>query len=458
MTKRVLTLLVISLFFLLMGLTVLYFYVNRQPFKKNSILNFIPGETLLIVRIKETSKTTNQFFFNTIARDCFELNELKTAWNTIDSITSRNYKTSEILSKNTSYICIDSSLNYLVLIDLDKKANEHFIDQFLANSTPQRKMKKFEGGYKAFYPSEDQPIYYLVVNNVFGISNNQHLIQESFRNHQIENADVHLLNWDQQSTANLTFYGKTGAEKKVMGKWIGDLPMWDGWLDKLAVSFWLDVSFDSDKLSLNGELNYDSLNKEIRKFTTKNSNNNYFFSSSDTLEYINKYYHFSMLDSTKKEQSVSFVYHHFIDSLGLPVELFISNSPMAALLFQTAIHDSTVQIIPMADETISQIAAMDQRVATIISPLIPFKEDTGKVLGTIFNNYLFLSTSTESILLYAKNYPSSSFIKNKLEAGVFIFSSEQVYKSHPYLVEYKYQWLKGNRVLIDSKICRKTAK
>ena len=457
MIKKVLIGLIIVLSFILIGLLILYFYSNNNTNKKNSILIFVPSQTELILRIKETSKTANAFMSNPIVSDCLNFEELKKYWSTIDSITSRNYKTAEILLNNTSYICIDSSFNYLILVDLNNRANEHFIDQFLANSTSPRKIEKFKEGHKAFYLKKDQPIYYFVKQNVFGVSKNSDYLKQSLENSITEKVDSLINSWNNQTSASLSVWGLKGTETKVLNTFMKGDSIFGGWLDKFSNSFWFNIFLEDKKISFQGELLYDSLNTEIQKFGNSKNENDYLLYQSDTVTYKNAYYNFFMSDSLQKMQSVSFVHHHFKDTAGTNIDLLVSNSPLTLQFYKSAIYDTSVQLIPMADAYIKEIAVMNRQIVSQLTPLVPLQMDSVKLFVTIYHDYLFIATSTEILLNHASSYPNSNFMKKEIGNKTFLFSNYQIQFKQFYQVQYKYQWEKKNKISFSSEI-KKTLK
>ncbi len=454
MTKKILTGLVVALFFILMGLLVLYFYLNSRVNKQNSILIFVPPQTEFVLRIKETSKTTNSFLNNPVVKEFLNFEELRKYWSLIDSITSRNYKTAEILRSNTSYLCIDSSLNFLILVDLDKRTNEHFIDQFLATATDGRKIEKFKEGYKAFYTKKNEPVYYFVKQNIFAVSKSAVFLTQSLSYSISEKVNNELGVWDTRMKANLAVWGKSGFEKKILNRFTGENPIFGGWLDKLSNTFWFDISMDNKKINFHGELEFDSLNPEIRRFARSTEDNKCLFFQSNSTGYKNESYQFLIQDSLGKLSAAPFMYYYFKDTLDQPVELVVSNNRIAVYLFQRASLDTSVQLIPMADDLITQIAAMGRDLVNKIIPLIPFEQDTGKLFITSYNNYLFIATSTEVLLNHASSYPSALFIKKTLEKRIFL-SCNHSWLQKNQVLDYNYQWEKGSRISFTSQITPK---
>jgi hypothetical protein len=450
-TKKILTVLVLALFVVLAGLAGLYFYIHTSVNKKNSVLSFIPPQTEFILRIKKTSVTSNRFINHQIVNDCYHFSEIRKYWTVIDSITSRNYKTSEILLKNTSYICMDSSSHYLILVDLDKKTNEHFIDQFLSASTSLKKIERFKEGYKAFYPMPDEPIYYFVKNNVFGLSKNAEYLKAAIINGAEEKVDEKIGSWDRTSSSDLSAWGKKGAEARVLRPLMVDGLLFGNWLDKLSDSFWFDIWVEEDKMTFKGTLEFDSLNTEAIKFTNNDIEYVSFFKS-DTGVFQNKFYSYGVNDSLGTQQPLSFMYYTFTDTSGMQVQLLVSGNAIAADLFRGAMRDTSVQLITMADEKITEIAVMNREVVSKIWPFIPFDPGTGKIFGTIFNDYVFFTNSTEAMLSQAPHYPSGDFMKRKLDPADIIFSSEQIKLNRLYSVEYNYKKGKSRTISFTSTI------
>lgn len=451
MIRKILVVSIAALCCLLIGLLVIFFYINVSINKKNSILSFIPAETQFILRVKETSATTNNFFSNKIVKDIFNFNEVGSTWLLIDSITSRNYKTSEVLLKNTSYLCIDSLGKYLILIDLNQKTNEHFIDQFLVNSTSLRKIEKYKEGYKAFYPTADKPVFYFVKQNVFAISPDSKLILSSLQHGQTEKSEKKIAEWDTQTQSKLAIWSLNGTYQKIFKEFGAENFMTD-LNPSCIVSTSMDLVPDESGLQVKAVLNIDTSNAELSVFNPNSKEQSTYFYEADSGIWSNRFYSLQTRDSINKFQPISFVYSAFLDSASIPSFLLVSQSPIALSQFQMVSQDTSVQMISMADDNIKQIAVFDHRMFKKILPLVPFNMDTAKLFATIRNGYLFIGNSTETILTYASVYPGKNFIKKKLEASVIIFHSAIKVASGPYVLEYNYQFTSKSTISFTSEI------
>jgi len=449
--KKILVGSIAALCCLLIGLLVLFFYLNISVNKKNSILSYIPTETQFILRIQQTSKTTNSFFSNQIITDCFDFGKIITIWNSIDSVTSRNYKTSEVLLKNTSYICIDSSGQYLILVDLNKKANEHFIDQFLVNSTSLRKIEKFKEGYKAFYPEENKPLYYFVKNNVFAVSSDAQLILSSLQHGQTEKSEVKISEWDKNSQSDITFWGLDGSEQKILKPFGADLLI--GSLNaRIILSTYTEVDLEKLKLTFKGTIAVDTETSELSIFYSQSKETNNYFYQADSGIWENRFYSLQLKDSIGNFQPLSFVYSSFLDSGGVFNSLLVTESAIALSNFQIKSLDSSVQIIQMADDNIKQIAVFDVEFCKNILPVIPFNNDSSKLFATIYKGKLFIANSTETILKQATIYPGKNFAKKKLEAFVINYFQSSRISSRLYRTEYTCRLVARNTISFTSEV------
>jgi len=314
MTKKILIVLVVSLFFVLVGLLVVYLYVNKPETRQNSALTFIPPSTQLIIRIKKTSSTTTEFLQNQMVMESFNISEIMLHWKAIDSITSRNYKTAELMQKNASYLCVDTAGDFLILMDISKRANEHFIDQFLATSTSKRKIDKFKEGYKAFYPRESKPLYYFVRGNVFGIAQSPDLIIQSLQNHQASIVDSSVQSWDEKSVSDISVWGKHFSDSQILANYKTSWDPFGGWLDSLTLNFWFDVDCNNGKIKISGIGNVDTSSIFIKKFAHQETTNDIKFFKSDTGYYNNMFFSLTMLDSLGVPQQLTFVHHYFFDT------------------------------------------------------------------------------------------------------------------------------------------------
>lgn len=452
MIKKILVVSIAALCCLLIGLVVLFFYVNISVNKKNSILSYIPSHTQFILRIKKTSETNNNFFSNQIVSDFFDLVELKSAWLSIDSITSRNYTTSEVLLKNTSYICIDSANQYLILVDLNTKTNEHFIDQFLVNSTSLRKIEKYKEGYKAFFPQEDKPIYYFVKQNVFAVSSSKDFIHASIVHGEMEKPEDVFFQWNQQSQASLSFWSTKGTETKFI-KGPGSIIFVTDWHSKLIISNSAEINFDESSIRINSTLLLDTSESKFSMFSSQAIESVGYFYQSDSGTWENEFYQLQIKDSLQNFQQASFTYSEFIDSGNVQMALLNSRSSVLITAFQTLLKDTSVQIIPMADDHIQQIAVFDLPLFKKIIPLVPFKSDTAKLFANIHNGVLFIANSTEAILSHAADFPTDHFIKKKLDGVPVRYNSAMIkIKQSSYFIQYSYRFVTPNTISFTSQI------
>jgi hypothetical protein len=424
-TKKVLVFLIAVLFLGFTGLWVLYFYTHTSSNKKNSILTFIPPESAFIIRVSETSENTNRFFTNPVVKKCFRLEQVNAYWNVIDSITSRNYKTADVLSKNTSYICFDSTRHFLILTDLGKKTNDHFIDQFLANSTSHRKIEKFKEGYKAFYPEPDKPIYYFIKHNVFALSPDPNFLLSSLNNTMAERTDSLITWWNDQSDAQMSVWGRSGTESSMIDSFIHVDLLFNGWIDRLSRYYFLDIKLSEDQLEFTGQLAFDSLKMASYQLKPTDQKITMLEYKADTTTVNNQVFSSAATDSLGKVTNMVYTYHQIKDSANNNAQLLISNSQLVKYLFKKALKDTSVQVISMADERISQIAVMSWKTAYKVLPIIPVSPDTGKLFATMYLDYLLVSNHTTTLLQIAPLISGSGFIKNTLEKGTVLAGNKQ---------------------------------
>jgi hypothetical protein len=433
-TKRILVGLIAALFFLLIGLIALLNF-NKLPNKKDeAILSFIPPQTEFILRLRNSSKMANTFFSNPAVNDCFNFSELTTYWNQIDSLTSKNYKTADVLANNTSFICVDSLLNTLILVDINAKTNEHFIDQFIANSGASRKIERFDKGYKAFKTASGRPYYYFVKQSVFGISADEQFLINSMMGHPQTLMDIEIANWHIQTSHKISGWGKAGSSKVVLNQFDPENYILHNWIDSLASSFSFDIDLSDKMFKITGTLILDSLRQFPNLLGEREDVNQMYTINSDTSEFVNLYHSFSFKDSTGKAMPCNFVYYSFTDTSLANAQLLVTESPVSMHLFNTIKSDTSSQSIEMADDKIKQITVFNQDLLCRVLPVMPFNQANGKLFGTIFNGQLFITNSTEAMLRFAPDYPSNYFVKRKLEKGCIIAYRGLVIRNRRYSV------------------------
>lgn len=435
MTKRILVGLIVALFFLLIGLIALLNF-NKLPNKKDeAILSFIPPQTEFILRLRNSSKTANTFFSNPAVNDCFNFSELTTYWNQIDSLTSKNYKTADVLANNTSFICIDSLMNTLILVDINAKTNEHFIDQFIANSGASRKIERFDKGCKSFKTSSGKPYFYFVKQNVFGISGDEQFLINSMMGHPQTLIDIEIADWHSQTSHKISGWGKASSSKVVLNHFDPQNYILHNWIDSLASSFSFDIDLSDKMFKITGTIILASLRQIPNLLGEREDVNQIYTIDSDTSEFINVYHSFSFKDSTGKLMPSNFVYYSFSDTSLANAQFLVTESPVSMQLFNSIKSDTSSQLIEMADDKIKQITVFNQDLLSRVLPVIPFNQATGKLFGTIFNGQLFITNSTEAMLRFAPDYPSNYFIKRKLEKGCLIAYNAIVRPNNRYSVK-----------------------
>lgn len=435
MTKRILVGLILALFFLLIGLIALLNF-NKLPNKKDeAILSFIPPQTEFILRLRNSSKTANTFFSNPAVNDCFNFSELTTYWNQIDSLTSKNYKTADVLANNTSFICIDSLMNTLILVDINAKTNEHFIDQFIANSGASRKIERFDKGCKSFKTSSGKPYFYFVKQNVFGISGDEQFLINSMMGHPQTLIDIEIADWHSQTSHKISGWGKASSSKVVLNHFDPQNYILHNWIDSLASSFSFDIDLSDKMFKITGTIILASLRQIPNLLGEREDVNQIYTIDSDTSEFINVYHSFSFKDSTGKLMPSNFVYYSFSDTSLANAQFLVTESPVSMQLFNSIKSDTSSQLIEMADDKIKQITVFNQDLLSRVLPVIPFNQATGKLFGTIFNGQLFITNSTEAMLRFAPDYPSNYFIKRKLEKGCLIAYNAIVRPNNRYSVK-----------------------
>lgn len=435
MTKRIIVGLIAALFFLLIGLIALLNF-NKLPNKKDeAILSFIPPQTEFILRLRNSSKMANTFFSNPAVNDCFNFSELTTYWNQIDSLTSKNYKTADVLANNTSFICVDSLLNTLILVDINAKTNEHFIDQFIANSGASRKIERFDKGYKAFKTASGRPYYYFVKQSVFGISADEQFLINSMMGHPQTLMDIEIANWHIQTSHKISGWGKAGSSQIVLNHFDPQNYIMHNWIDSLASSFSFDIDLSDKMFKISGTIILDSLRQFPDLLGGRENVNQIYTMISDTSEFVNLYHSFSYKDSTGKAMPCNFVYYSFTDTSLVNTQLLVTESTVSMHLFNSIKSDTSSQLIEMADDKISQITVFDADLIPHIFPFTPFSQTAGKLFGAIFNGQLFIANSTEAMLAYASEYPSSKFVKRKLQNGCVIAYNGVVGNDRKYSVK-----------------------
>jgi hypothetical protein len=416
--KKVLVFLTATLFLIFVGLLVIYFYSHKSVNKENDIVNFIPPQTEFVIRIKETAKNTNAFFADPIVTKCFDFDRIRSYWTIVDSVTSRNYKTADIITKNTTYICIDST-RLLMLVDINKKTNDHFIDQFLSNSTNHRKIEKFKEGYKAFFPREGQPMYYFIKHNVMGLSENPDYLMSSLTNADAERTDSLIMDWNSRSNAAISMWGRAGTEASVLDSFISAEFFFNGWIDKLATHYFLEVNMDKDRVEFKGEMTIDSTRIKPYRLLASSAKQDV-LSLKDSADVVNYVFSSVSTDSLGKENSFIYTYHQFKDSANNNAQLLISNSIVAKYLFAQVLKDTSVQLIAMHDEQISNIAVMGWETASRMLPIIPITPDTGKLFIALYNDYFLVSNHTLTVLQAVPLINQSTFVKKPFEKGAVL--------------------------------------
>lgn len=418
MAKKVLVFLTATLFLIFVGLLVIYFYSHKSVNKENDIVNFIPPQTEFVIRIKETSQKTKEFFAHPVITKCFDLTRILSYWTVVDSVTSRNYKTAELLEKNITYICQDST-SLLILIELNKKTNSHFIDQFLSNSTNHRKIEKFKEGYKAFFPQEGKPMYYFIKYNVMGLSENPEYLMSALTNADSEQTDSLIMDWNSKSNGAISMWGRTGTEASVLDSFISPGFFFNGWIDKLSTHYFLDVNMSKDRVEFKGEMKVDSMKVNPYGLVASTARQDVLLLN-DSAAAVNYTFSSFSKDSLGQENSFIYTYHQFKDSANNNAQLLVSNSTVVKYLFAQALEDTSVQLIPMADEQISKIAVMSWKAASGMLPVIPITPDTGQLFIALYNDYFLVSNNTLTILQAVPLINQSTFVKNSLEKGSFL--------------------------------------
>lgn len=428
MAKKVLVFLSVVLFLTFVGLWVLYFYSHKQTNKKNSIISFIPSQTEFVLKIQNTSKTTNEFFLHPLVQHCFNLKLVAPIWNSVDSITSRNYKTAEVLSNNTSYICIDSLQNVLVLVDLNKKANDHFIDQFLSTSTSNGKIERFKEGYKAFYPSQKSPMYYFVKQDVFAVSYNQQFLLNSLKNINNSKPDSVLLDWDARFTSSISIWGKGKTESSVLDSFIDKTIFFNGWLSQMTNAYSLEIKWENGKLEFVGECILDSNGLKKNHLSEASSKQSLYLMDNDTDVVVNLYSVLS-IDSLGKKNNFTYSYQQFKDSANNRTFLLMADYSKVQHLFKDILKDSLTQQISMADDKITEISVVPMHLVKKILPFIPESDDTTHLFCANYNEIFLAADQTTTVLGVPDALQQKLIVKKTLEKGLILQGEKTFFAS-----------------------------
>jgi len=422
--KKILVFLSAVFFLVFVGLWVLYFYSYTKTNKENSIISFIPSQTEFVLKVQNTSTTTNEFLIHPLVKQCFNFKTITPIWNVIDSVTSRNYKTAEVLSENSTYLCIDSMGNTLVLIDLNKKTNNHFIDQFLATSTSNRKIERFKEGYKAFYPTEKSPMFYFVKQNVFGVSYNQQYVLNSLQKVDNNNPDSSLVNWDTKYTSNISVWGKGHTESSVLDSIITNTLLFNGWLSQLTKYYMFDVKWEKEKLIFSGECIADSFKLNQLSLSASNAQTSV-YALANNPHSLSTIYHVSSTDSLNNSINFVYSYQQFKDSANINTHLFVADYKVIEHLYKKSLADTLTQLIPMADDKITEVAIMPISLVKNILPAMPIVNDTIHLFCANYKGLFFVADQTTTLLNATQMIDNGFIIKKSLEKG-FILQGERL--------------------------------
>lgn len=417
MTKKVLIAISSTLVFILLGLVALYIYTHKNTHRHSETVEFIPGNSCVVVRVKQTSSTLQSLFSDSLALQLLHLEEVKQVWNTIDSVTSRNYKTAEILASNTSYICLDSALQYLILVDLNKRTNEHFIDQFLVNSSPVRKITRFKEGYKCFYTSANHPLYYFVRNNIFGISSSSAYLMQAIQSEELhEKKDTFLLQWEQESDSRLSLWFKKGHGNLCKQYFPGN-PHFTGWMDTLALMGWMDVTIKKNMFELEGEWRIDTLSPAFKGLHARGAGFSY--SELDSLPDHLTIFSAGVKDSSGKLQVLPVICHSLPDSNGINKLLITIPVDQPENYITQWMKDSLTQVVVMADPGIGKLLVVDKSSLNMLSNhgfyMLPQKVFVwSSAAGLFMTDDIWLITEV------ASRYETLTSNKTKAPAGTLV--------------------------------------
>jgi len=449
-TRRILVFLTAVLFFILTGLLVLFFYLRYSGTYHSQAIKYVPQETSFILRLKKTSQNLNAVFSNEIITDNFQMDEISHVWKTIDSLTSRNYKTNEILNSTTSYFCIDSIGRLLVLIEMPAHTSEHFIDQFLVNSTSQKKLEKFKDGYKLVIAGK-KPLYYFLNHDVFGISYEKDLVESSLKIKD-RPANPEWTTWNTTNKNDITVWMRSRISSSGWFTSLVPLALLGNGLDSLGGSGDLNIEISKHVLTIEGDFYTDSLSSFSDNFYLGKSGPNYWPELPDSAIWENQYFSFQVSDTSGTMQPLQIFYTGFQDSSEY-VELLISESAFASSILTRASVDSSVQVVPMADASIGKVVVLNGGLLKKLIPTLPFQSDTGSFFAGEVKGAVFFTRSMESILSFATIYPQERFKKNNLAENTGISSTRKIrLGAKLYLVSLQYRFTDKNKFHLTSEI------
>lgn len=435
MTRRVLIILIICLLIVLSGLIALLIHFSKNSTTNSNLLQFVTPEMVAIVKVDKPSKTLKGLFSNEIFMDWTALNDLKYTWNLIDSVSSRNYKTADILSSASSLICLDSMGNYLLLCDLQKKANEHFIDQFLSHNSFSGKIYRLNNGTKLFQLNDHDTLYYCIKYNVLGFSpSNDFIIKSMMNNSPL--LDSNVLYWQLHSKSQVSVfvrnpaffhYGNLNLLTNIPGP--GEFCSW----------YWFDVTHNSKSVFISGELKNDTTNSNWQKWYNQDLKSTVYFDPVDTSITGSGYFQFIIADSNSVSQPGAFHYFEFADSNGTLLKMMISDSKLLTYKYQKLRQDTSTQIIPMSNQNIQEVLAVSTHNAEDIMPYNPFPKDSTKLLISMIHRYAVISSAMEAIIHFEGNFPFKSAKQRRSKSRNWMYIRQLISVPHKYwlTVEYK---------------------
>lgn len=435
MTKKVLVILIVSLFFVLIGMVALYFQYTQSDKPASDLLLYIPEHSVTIVSIDNVSGSLNNFFNNELINQSFRIEGLKETWQVLDSISSRNYKTADILSSGTAFICADSVGDFLVLTDIQNKANAHFIDQFLAHNSSQQRIGKYKNGLKSFQTQDNDTMYYFLKDDVFAVSSSSWLALRSL-NQPSYSPDSNLYRWQQKSQTTISVYVRR-TEQELMRLLCRD-NRWFTLTESVSASYWFDIITTPGDFKLRGELKLDSSKVRKEQWNLSPFSNPTFYDFNDTFVLASGYFQFNLPDSLGALSGCDFHYIEFRDSLAQMVSFMISDDPFALEALSRVKLDTSGQVIPMADPEIKEVLALDKETGKWLMPYYPLMADSAKYLMAGIGKYTVVSYTMESILFYAKHFPFKFLKQRKIQENSWL-SYKQRYGSDGYFINIKFR-------------------
>lgn len=422
-----------GLFFVLIGLIVFYDFQKQSHEITDEYIYHLKDEYSLILKINHSSTSINNFFEVDHIKNDSLFSKIHDVWKLVDSITTRNYKTSEILKSATVFICFDSLKNYQVIIQSKTNFKPFYINQFLANISITKKINK-DNEQKSIDLTNNRKLYFNVKGHHIFFTENKDIYSDFMKpidSTRISNINVR--SWLKSSNADISIYFNKSVTK------LNHLPIHS--LPVLYSSFtygYIDIKNRADKLDFDGAIGLDStLNYKIHNnlfkpiYFSEDENMTiqksftYIHEDNDSVRFLNQYQYIQWSDSSTSHYLVK------IESNNLNLILKdISNDTSAHKIELVDSIFKNVIVLKKSNTFVSNelIHCLPNFVSNSIDPTY---------FVSVYNNGIYISLSTESLLLYSQKMKST--FTHKIETneiigyevsrvGTLLYSFEYIHK------------------------------